>query len=154
MSSVIFYSGHMMEIWLWKFCFVYSESLETQSLTHCIYSWTMLVTKIKIATFLDFVPFWWKRKFLERFVPSSSCCLHLASFITTCHSCLQIRVNFLPVGHTHEDVDQFFSRVGARLRRVGAETLLGKKYPTADKSYSMYVSLHSASLVSQLSIQK
>ena len=126
MFSVTFYNGHMMEIWWWKFCFVYWESLETQSLTHCIYSWTMLVTKTRIATFLDFVPFWWKRKSSERFVPSGLYSPHVASHLTTCHSYLQIRVNFLLVGHTHEDVDQFFSRVGARLRRVGAETLLGK----------------------------
>ena len=40
-------------------------------------------------------------------------------------SCIQIRVNFLPVGHTHEDVDQFFSKVSTSLMRVGAETVNG-----------------------------
>lgn len=39
---------------------------------------------------------------------------------------LQVRINFLPVGHTHEDIDQLFSRIGQRLLRVGAETIDGK----------------------------
>lgn len=39
---------------------------------------------------------------------------------------LQVRVNFLPVGHTHEDVDQFFSKVSTHLLRVGAETINGQ----------------------------
>ena len=30
----------------------------------------------------------------------------------------EIEVNFLPVGHTHEDIDQFFSRISLRLRCV------------------------------------
>jgi len=30
-------------------------------------------------------------------------------------------VNFLPVGHTHEDVDQFFSKVATQLRAECAE---------------------------------
>ena len=37
----------------------------------------------------------------------------------------QIRLNFLPVGHTHEDVDQLFSRIAQRLCRVGAESIPG-----------------------------
>ena len=37
----------------------------------------------------------------------------------------QVRVNFLPVGHTHEDVDQLFSKIATHLNRVGAETLQG-----------------------------
>jgi hypothetical protein len=28
--------------------------------------------------------------------------------------CEQITINFLPVGHTHEDIDQFFSRIATR----------------------------------------
>ena len=42
------------------------------------------------------------------------------------HVDTQIRVNFLPVGHTHEDVDQFFSKVSTHLHRVGAETITGE----------------------------
>ncbi|KAL5468782.1 hypothetical protein EMCRGX_G029899 [Ephydatia muelleri] len=34
----------------------------------------------------------------------------------------KVRINFLPVGHTHEDVDQFFSRISEGLRKNGAET--------------------------------
>jgi len=34
-------------------------------------------------------------------------------------------VNFLPVGHTHEDVDQMFSRIGKKLLRIGAQSLEG-----------------------------
>ena len=40
-------------------------------------------------------------------------------------SCVQVRINFLPVGHTHEDVDQFFSRISEGLRKNGAETFYG-----------------------------
>ena len=35
-------------------------------------------------------------------------------------------MNFLPVGHTHEDVDQFFSRVATQLRKTGAECVEGR----------------------------
>ena len=34
-------------------------------------------------------------------------------------------MNFLPVGHTHEDVDQFFSKVSQRLKLKGAESFSG-----------------------------
>jgi len=34
-------------------------------------------------------------------------------------------VNFLPVGHTREDIDQFFSKVSHRLNKKGAETFEG-----------------------------
>uniref|UniRef100_A0A1X7TBW6 DUF7869 domain-containing protein n=1 Tax=Amphimedon queenslandica TaxID=400682 RepID=A0A1X7TBW6_AMPQE len=37
----------------------------------------------------------------------------------------EVRINFLPVGHTHEDVDQFFSKISTYLSRVGAETISG-----------------------------
>ena len=33
---------------------------------------------------------------------------------------------FLPVGHTLEDVDQFFSRVATQLRKTGAECVEGR----------------------------
>ena len=35
-------------------------------------------------------------------------------------------MNFLPVGHTHEDVDQLFSRIGDKIRKSGCESLPGK----------------------------
>ena len=38
---------------------------------------------------------------------------------------IQVQVNFLPVGHTHEDVDQLFSKIAAELRRGGAESIPG-----------------------------
>lgn len=31
------------------------------------------------------------------------------------------------MGHTHEDVDQFFSKVSSYIKRVGAETVSGEK---------------------------
>ena len=34
-------------------------------------------------------------------------------------------MNFLPVGHTHEDIDQSFSKISTHLSKVGTETLLG-----------------------------
>ncbi len=33
-----------------------------------------------------------------------------------------MEVNFLPVGHTHEDVDQFFSRLSVYLKTEPAQT--------------------------------
>ena len=39
---------------------------------------------------------------------------------------LKVSVNFLPVGHTHEDVDQFFSRIASQLRKTGAESVPGQ----------------------------
>ncbi len=37
----------------------------------------------------------------------------------------QVQVNFLPVGHTHEDVDQLFSKIGDEIRHTGAESIPG-----------------------------
>ena len=34
----------------------------------------------------------------------------------------KILVSFLPVGHTHEDIDQFFSRISKTLRKTGAHS--------------------------------
>ena len=34
-------------------------------------------------------------------------------------------MNFLPVGHTHEDIDQFFSKVSHKLKKSNVETFLG-----------------------------
>ena len=39
---------------------------------------------------------------------------------------LQVQINFLPVGHTHEDIDQPFSKIGAEIRHSGCESLPGK----------------------------
>ena len=38
---------------------------------------------------------------------------------------LKVQVNFLPFGHTHEDVDQLFSKISAEIRRAGAESIPG-----------------------------
>ena len=35
----------------------------------------------------------------------------------------KIKVSFLPVGHTHEDIDQLFSRIAARIRNIGFHTV-------------------------------
>ena len=39
--------------------------------------------------------------------------------------CLQIKIGFLPVGHTHEDIDQLFSRVSRLLKHRNALTIPG-----------------------------
>jgi len=39
-----------------------------------------------------------------------------------------VRVNHLPVGHTHEDVDQLFSRVRTKLFCSGAESVQGSTF--------------------------
>ena len=39
---------------------------------------------------------------------------------------MQVQINFLPVGHIHEDVDQLFSRIGDEIRTTGCESLTGK----------------------------
>ena len=41
------------------------------------------------------------------------------------HSHVQVKVNFVPVGHTHEDVDQLFSKITAHIRQNGAESMSG-----------------------------
>ena len=50
--------------------------------------------------------------------------------------CKEIRINFLPVGHTHEDIDQFFSRLAMLLRRTDALSLehLASIIPTSYKT--------------------
>lgn len=39
---------------------------------------------------------------------------------------VQVEVGFLLVGHTHEDIDQMFSRFAQYLRQNSAHTLPGK----------------------------
>ena len=39
-----------------------------------------------------------------------------------------MKLNFLPVGHTHEDVDQFFSKISPKIQQTGAETLQSKDF--------------------------
>ena len=41
---------------------------------------------------------------------------------------VQVRLNFLPVGHTHEDIDQFFSKVSHKLKKSNVETFQGMHY--------------------------
>ena len=40
----------------------------------------------------------------------------------------QVEFNFLPVGHTHEDVDQLFSRIAEKLRHNDVYTLDGNYF--------------------------
>ena len=39
---------------------------------------------------------------------------------------LKVQIKFLPVGHTHEDVDQLFSKIGEEIRKLGCESFPGK----------------------------
>lgn len=41
------------------------------------------------------------------------------------HQFPQVKIDFLPVGHTHEDIDQLFARISKGLERTGAESLAG-----------------------------
>lgn len=41
---------------------------------------------------------------------------------------IQVQINFLPVGHTHEDIDQLFSKVGGEIRHAGCESLPGEQF--------------------------
>ena len=50
-------------------------------------------------------------------------------------------MNFLPVGHTHEDIDQFFSKISTHLSKVGAETLLGMVTVTVAKYIKFAVNI-------------
>jgi len=36
---------------------------------------------------------------------------------------VQVQINFLPVGHTHEDVDQLFSKIGEEIRKTEQITI-------------------------------
>jgi hypothetical protein len=51
---------------------------------------------------------------------------YLAAFcelLVSLKVCKEIKINFLPLGHTHEDIDQFFSRLAILLRRTDALSL-------------------------------
>ena len=56
---------------------------------------------------------------------------------------LQIRINFLHVGHTHADCDQFFSKISQRILKHGAESLGGQPIirisPLFDNSYNLHI---------------
>ena len=41
--------------------------------------------------------------------------------------CSQVKLGFLPVGHTHEDIDQLFSCISRRLKHKSAVTIPGIK---------------------------
>ena len=51
------------------------------------------------------------------------------------------------MGHTHEDVDQLFSRIGDEIRRSGSESLPGTVFPwfvrTMYMQYITYILVHS-----------
>jgi len=36
-----------------------------------------------------------------------------------------VQINFLVVGHTHEDIDQFFSKISKKIKMSGCESLQG-----------------------------
>ena len=59
-----------------------------------------------------------------------SLCYACNIIVIVLHKCFtiiaQVTINFLPVGHAHEDVDQFFSRMSSQLRENGAESIPGK----------------------------
>lgn len=38
---------------------------------------------------------------------------------------LQVQINFLPVGHIHEDIDQLFSKISETIRHSGCESIPG-----------------------------
>ena len=48
-----------------------------------------------------------------------SICKYISNYI-------QVKIGFLPVGHTHEDIDQLFSCVSRHLKRRNALTVPGK----------------------------
>lgn len=57
------------------------------------------------------------------------CTLNMAPDHTHCNYsniCLQVKFGFLPVGHTHEDIDQLFSCISRRLKHRSALTVEGK----------------------------
>lgn len=58
-------------------------------------------------------------------VPNSLQQCRCSSIIHYSYLIVQVQVNFLPVGHTHEDVDQLFSKIATEIRRVGAESIPG-----------------------------
>ncbi|XP_070548740.1 uncharacterized protein [Ptychodera flava] len=49
--------------------------------------------------------------------------LSFASLLVEYDMFEEVMINFLPVGHTHEDVDQMFSRVSTALRKANSFTL-------------------------------
>lgn len=43
---------------------------------------------------------------------------------------IQVQINFLPVDHTHEDIDQLFSKIGDEIRHSGCEWIPGTSKDT------------------------
>ena len=41
------------------------------------------------------------------------------------HNFVEVQINFLVVGHTHEDIDQFFSKISKKIKMSGCESLQG-----------------------------
>ena len=39
---------------------------------------------------------------------------------------IQVKIGFLPVGHTHEDIDQLFSCISRKLKHSNALTIPGQ----------------------------
>ena len=90
----------------------------------------LLSGKQKHKYILSFCTLLVQQKYLKRYVH-----VKLYTHVLTMTSIFtQVKVNFLPVGYTHEDVDQFFSKVSTYLNRVGAESLPG---------FTSYLHVHS-----------
>ena len=47
------------------------------------------------------------------------------------YSGMQIQLNFIPVGHTHADVDQLFSTISEELGKSGSQTIPGYLFVNA-----------------------
>ena len=53
---------------------------------------------------------------LKSFNVSAIIALYHEAIYTITVQSVQVQINFLPVGHTHEDVDQLFSKIGDEIK--------------------------------------
>ena len=57
--------------------------------------------------------------------------VHAAYDLQCIHTYTQVKISFLPVGHTHEDIDQLFSCISRCLKHTNIITLPGKNHTHA-----------------------
>ena len=83
---------------------------------HCTSRWTIHVETIRISTLWLFLLSWSKWGSSEMYARVNYAHQFWNNYLYAL--CIQVKIGFLPVGHTHKDIDQQCSCISRRLKLV------------------------------------